>query len=313
MKLELGLRLIHDLELGDRAGGLFRGALSNALRYGACPGEGRRDRCGLGRECSFHYLFDTRPSKGSPFLSGVSTAPRPLLLEPPAKGRYTAGSRAALGIVLIGLALEHWVAVIQAVERVGASGLGRSGCQFDLESVYCEAGPSPRLLWHRDVHDRAAAPEPLVFDFRDARKGPEEATLAFESPTVLKHRGREVPPEDFAVFFVSLMRRIALLSEAHCGGRVLEDPSVLLDPASTVETVRTELDERRWYRYSTRQRRKVPMGGWTGTVEFQGPLDRLWPWIVAGQHVHVGSGATFGNGRYRIASHPASTGAEGAT
>ena len=40
-------------------------------------------------------------------------------------------------------------------------------------------------------------------------------------------------------------------------------------------------------------------GGFTGDVTYRGDFRPFWPWIAAGEWVHVGKGVTFGLGRYR--------------
>jgi hypothetical protein len=54
----------------------------------------------------------------------------------------------------------------------------------------------------------------------------------------------------------------------------------------------------RWARYSGRQDRRMEWEGLVGPVEYDGDLKAFWPYLLFGQWIHVGSGTTFGLGRY---------------
>jgi hypothetical protein len=42
------------------------------------------------------------------------------------------------------------------------------------------------------------------------------------------------------------------------------------------------------------------MGGFTGSVTYAGNLGPFAPWLMLGEMVHVGKGATFGLGQYMV-------------
>lgn len=53
-------------------------------------------------------------------------------------------------------------------------------------------------------------------------------------------------------------------------------------------------------RYSSRQERRLPMGGLRGRVQYTGDLEPFLPLLVWGQFAHVGKYAVMGNGGYDI-------------
>jgi hypothetical protein len=109
------------------------------------------------------------------------------------------------------------------------------------------------------------------------------------------------------VLLVNVIRRISLLSYFHCGCELPRDVASFLETARAVTTRDARLRWQAWERASTRQRRRVPMGGFLGQVTYHGDLAPFWPWLVLGELVHVGKGATFGLGQYRL--EPAGVGA----
>lgn len=74
----------------------------------------------------------------------------------------------------------------------------------------------------------------------------------------------------------------------------------LLEAASRVSVVVSRLTWVDWGRYSNRQRTKMTLGGFIGSLSLAGDLAPLAPLLRAAEVEHVGKGATFGMGRVRI-------------
>ncbi|HIC93763.1 MAG TPA: CRISPR system precrRNA processing endoribonuclease RAMP protein Cas6, partial [Anaerolineae bacterium] len=125
--------------------------------------------------------------------------------------------------------------------------------------------------------------------------------LHFLTPTRLKYNGRfleDAPP--FHVVVRTLLRRISSLSYFHCGRRWETDYRGWIERAQEVETETAEVRWVDWERYSTRQRQRMNLGGIRGRVTYAGELPPFLPLLRLGELIHVGKGATFGNGQYRM-------------
>ena len=125
-------------------------------------------------------------------------------------------------------------------------------------------------------------------------------TLTFLTPTRLIHDGENASPAEFHVLFRNVLRRVNFLNHFHSGGKLGDVTAALIAEAQLVRTVDSRLRWREWDRYSARQDRRVPMGGFVGEVRYEEELARLLPWLGIGEWVHVGKGVTFGLGRYRL-------------
>ena len=102
----------------------------------------------------------------------------------------------------------------------------------------------------------------------------------------------------------ALLRRLSSLCYFHCGCELQLDFKGLIEQASTIRTVRSEL---RWHeqdRFSTRQRQRIEIGGVLGRVVFEAAEAEAWgpylPLLAAGEWVHVGKGTVMGLGKYRV-------------
>jgi CRISPR/Cas system endoribonuclease Cas6 (RAMP superfamily) len=74
-----------------------------------------------------------------------------------------------------------------------------------------------------------------------------------------------------------------------------------VDRARTVETVASHLRWIDWERYSNRQQTRMRLGGFVGQVTYRGDFTEFFPYLLLGTYTHVGKGATFGLGGYRVA------------
>ena len=74
----------------------------------------------------------------------------------------------------------------------------------------------------------------------------------------------------------------------------------LIEKATVVETTDSTLRWKDWTRYSSRQDRKIQLGGLVGRATYAGDLEAFVPFAALGAYLHVGKNATFGLGRYKI-------------
>ena len=61
-----------------------------------------------------------------------------------------------------------------------------------------------------------------------------------------------------------------------------------------------DVKERRNIRYSSRKDQKMPLRGISGEFILGSIPDQCWPYLVAGEVLHIGKNTSFGYGKYRI-------------
>jgi hypothetical protein len=106
---------------------------------------------------------------------------------------------------------------------------------------------------------------------------------------------------DARLWVKSLLRRYQQLDCAHSPEPDDFDYRLLHQAAADLCFHEAQLDWFDWFRYSSRQKKKVPMGGIVGTATLEGAsLDLLWPVIWLGQWLHAGKGAAMGLGKYQL-------------
>jgi len=307
-RFQLRLRPTEAVVLPEHMGSALRGGFGRIFRKVACR-LGCREACQQPERCAYGYVFETSPPPGSRILDKVESAPRPFVIEPPlvAKQVYEKGEELMFGLILVGRAVDALPYFVYSFEELGRVGIGRGKGKFRLEQVAAVPVGDDPVAIYGEGDDGVASDRIFRFGLAELRPLPPDCSrlrLEFVSPTQVRYEGSPVAPREFHVLFRNLLRRINFLNYFHCRGSLMEDPGALIRAASAVRTEQSSLRWEAWERYSSRQSRRVPMGGYVGRVSFCGPLQPFWPWLALGEWVHVGKGATFGLGRYRLSVEP---------
>ncbi|HLF85610.1 MAG TPA: CRISPR system precrRNA processing endoribonuclease RAMP protein Cas6 [Nitrospiria bacterium] len=127
--------------------------------------------------------------------------------------------------------------------------------------------------------------------------------MNFLTPTRIVVNEDLVVDLEFHHLIRSLLRRISTLSYFHCEKRLELDFKGMIERAQDVKAKKRDLSWYDWERYSARQDVRMKMGGILGSVTFSGDLAEFMPYLLLGEHLHVGKGTSFGLGKYEVVSH----------
>jgi hypothetical protein len=296
--------------LPAQKGATFRGALGYALKELACAGGPEPCRGCLRRDlCAYGALYEPPDPAGD---AAAFDRPMPYVLTPPEDRRegFAPGDRIELVLTLVGSGRAWLPWVVAALERMGRSGLGWGRRPWTLVRLDAEGPPGawsdlgftpfprlePRPCGATEL-DGAA----LVAAWPPRR----EIALSFLSPTHLSQHGRQAHSVDGPLVVRRLLRRLGGLVETYCGGSARGfDFAALVSSAERIRCRAHRLSMRTWERYSTDTQQRHPLSGFVGRVELEDVSPDLWPYLVLGQWVHVGKGASFGMGKYTLDEAP---------
>ena len=306
-RFRLRLKAKTALLLPAYKGSALRGGFGQVFRRIACLGTDHGfGQCLLGDRCPYHYIFETPPPAGSVVLDKVPTAPQPFVIEPPLETKrvYEPGEDLLFHLVLIGKALDYLPYFIYTFDELGRVGLGRGKGNYMLESVaWMDASSTAVPVYDGDRKVLTDSFSPLSLSqlsVSDSSLSPISVSLSFLTPTRLKFENQLAGDCEFHVFFRNLTRRLALLDYFHCGGEFPPERREFVERARAIETVTSDLRWIDWERYSNRQQTRMKLGGFVGQVTYRGDFTEFLPYLVLGTYTHVGKGATFGLGGYRI-------------
>lgn len=297
----LPLRLAFTLKQATRLprypGSLWRSALGANLRHHTCiTGAATCDGCHLLQRCGYGFLFDTpQPTDPAGLAAQYPDLPHPYVISPHSPGGdYSAGDTVAVDITLIDPG-HHFLTELLAAARTMR--LGRAALQLDAVELRPPVGGNQTSETTTgaaalEAHPRMPEPPPA----------PTAARIDFQHPLRLRRYNRYLQPQDFdfGTFFTTLMRRICMLQALTRSRPIDADTRGLAAHARSIDWQASQLRWQDWSRKSARQKRRIPMGGIVGSIQLSGEIAPLWPWLWAGQWLHVGKGAVMGLGRYRI-------------
>lgn len=320
------------LRLPTHKGSALRGAWAEALMSRACPQPWvcRGGGCAMPHGCPIAALVGPA-NEGS---SRGKDVPRPYVFEPPIDSRteYAPGDTLEWRLVLFGKAVDWFPYVVMAVQLMGERGTGMSVAgaggqdrgKFRLREIWATnplTGMQQRLfsLGERTVQTPALPVTHEQVGLMASHLPTDRITLHFKTPLRLSQDYRETGGErklthDLPPFHTLVQRldgrlrdltthystlQIAKATQNSNSARAEEWPRLDIEKAGQVaaegEVVWLDLE-----RYSSRQERRLPMGGLRGRVTYRGELGPFLPLLVWGRFTHVGKYAVMGNGGYEI-------------
>jgi hypothetical protein len=305
------LRALEPMVLPPFKGSAFRGAFGHHLKRVACTKPTSNcDDCDMAASCVYRYIFETPFTSDHPFLKGITHAPHPFVLRPPddRDRMVPTGTELPFELILIGRGAEYLPHFVFTFIEMGQYGLGRRGenglrGRYRLETwgqYDQDGGLIP--LYQVSRGELSDPPSPLRCSrLLEGCPVPDRVILNITTPVRIRQQGIYRATFNFSLLFRNLLRRIAILAKIHASidSNAL-DFAGLCRRADEIRTVKVDLTWRDIERYSFRQRKRIPMGGLVGRIEFAGNFEMLWPFLILGEYFNVGKNTAFGLGRYML-------------
>ena len=301
-RYRLTLTALSTITMPPYAGSTLRGGFGHAFRKMVCT-QGPIDcrDCVLNAVCPYPYIFETAPFEGAQQLRTYGDVPRPFVIDPlDTRGEYRKGESFSFQLTLIGRAIDYLPYFLVSFRELGEMGIGKGRGRFQLAHVRTDDGESIYDGDTQMVHnlDNARSFDDIQ---RETESQPtDELTLQLLTPTRITYEGALTDQLPFHVFWRRLIGRISALAYFHCGESLEMDFKGLIEKSTSVEMTDSTLRWKDWTRYSSRQDRKMQLGGLVGHATYAGDLGEFVPFAALGAYLHVGKNATFGLGKYRV-------------
>lgn len=284
----------------DYLGSPLRGALGAALKRGVCVvGHGVCARCAVREACLYPRIFEGAPPLHPHVQRRYTAAPQPFALDVAAPGQWRGGPRDLLwGVTLFGQAIHAWPIIHEAFVQAGRRGLGRRRTPYRILEV--RDGTSGLALWRSDGQPLRPPAQACVGAGDRCGLTCDRVRIRLCTPVHLRRDGRTALDVDGPLLVASARRRWRLMRAFHSDAHDWTQPPPPQPNLSAFRTVRSDLRFWRIDRYSSRQKRKVPLCGVVGEIVVEGPWETEQEALRAVETVHLGKHATFGLGRVEV-------------
>lgn len=259
----------------------------------------------------YAYFMETPPPPDARLMRLYRHTPHPWLLRcawREGEVPFREGETHVLPLTLFGKANDLLAAILLALSRGAAGGLGKQRGQMRLMRV--ERAPAPSESGPVTVFEYGGPLTPAAPWRPEAPEMPGDGrvVLRLESPLRLVVRKQVLSPQRFDSpypLLMNLVRRASMLCAFHGDHELRADYAALKQAAQRVRMLDASLKWQDQHRWSSRTRQKVPLGGVTGRLRLDiSEAPDLWPFLWLGQWLHAGKGAVFGMGHYTVSPEP---------
>ena len=316
LRLEFVLRAEESTTLPNFLGSTLRGAFGHALKRVACQSTGAPCKvCPIPNDCWYGWLFETETPAYATGLTEQRDAPRPFILTPPLDDQIGNGKKLRRGdtvgfaMTMFGGAVNGLPYAVYSIREMATRGLGVRRGLFALQDVFCVNRAGNRISLEYDEKSRqfdllkseVCFADDLLKDRLAAIPEGPRVKLRFITRARIRVQDRLQGDFDFATLVRFLWRRVSLMLAVHGDGVPDVDKKELLRRADEIKTIASAMIKHEVCRSSNRQQKRLHHDGFLGEVVFEGAgLSQFLPLLAAGELLHVGSGATFGLGKYEI-------------
>jgi hypothetical protein len=273
---------------------MFRGGFGNVFKKLNCINRLSKTckDCPIQNTCAYCYIFEPGTN---------IDIPRPYVIEVPFfdKRSYKKDEIVTFNLILIGKATEYIAHFIFAFIELGKTGLTKQNFKYELKQVTDDKNNvvfknnnilSKGLIFKADK----------IIEEKIQKIQGDKLTFNFTTPLRIVTENNLITEPSFELMVKNLTRRITLLSKYHHTLPTDIDYKSLIEKSKNIKLTINNMQWFDWVRYSSRQKRKMTFGGLIGTITYAGNFDDFKPYLILGEHIHIGKNCTFGQGKYTV-------------
>ncbi|MBN2982175.1 MULTISPECIES: CRISPR system precrRNA processing endoribonuclease RAMP protein Cas6 [Cohnella] len=272
-------------------GSTLRGIIGHCMRDFVCPTpKVLCHQCNIRHSCSYAQTFCSPGNEGG--------AVNPFVLHPLVRGKtvWQPGDICSFDLTLIGEATGRAGLLLDTFQAMGERGWGAERLSFALEQVVDPIRGrliySSGKTWMRNL-------QPISLNCTE--RPATAALVRFDTPVRILLNRTLCHSLSFPVLIQSIVRRVALLSQAYSQHLVHWDEEGLLNEARKVRTIQQNWQFVDFERYSmNRKDNKLNLPAIEGWACYEGDLTPFTPLLEAGTLLHAGKNSTIGFGHFSV-------------
>ncbi len=302
-RISLQVEFLTKGRISSNIANTLRGGFGAALKNSVCTFSNKKCKeCMLSNKCAYGYIFETPIPSNTTIMRKYPFAPHPLIIIPPKSnpGYISKQNTSNIDVVLIGKAIDYFPYILLAFKELGTRGLGINKVEYCIERASTEDG---EIIYNSEEGLLEEIVSKKTFQIAAGKPKHGIFSIHFITPLRLKVKGKITGKPSFKDIISALTRRVFLLSYFHCGGNDEPVHKQFLEHVGNVEMIDANIIKLNQNRFSARQRQKIPMNGFMGTLTFKGDYGTFMPLLKAGEYIHIGKDTVFGYGQYTMEVH----------
>jgi len=305
-KFRFYLCALEDMKLPKYKGSMFRGAFGWAFRNSVCITKQQQcTGCMLQQQCSYFKIFETEvPDNNIWFLKRVKKVPHPFIIHPPKEEKefYKKGEMLKVELTIFGDAVNYFPFFVYTFFKMGEQGISVNRSKFEVTGVTNITNTGEEIdLYSSEkkyltTEYRKITRDNLLersYDFSGSVKLNFVTPVRFQVEGKLLTRRGQINP---IVLLNAIERRYYSLAHLFCGQPFPDYP--WLPEENEVKIEENNLSFYDWERFSSRQDRKISLGGLIGDFRLTGSFDKLISFLLIGEKINIGKNTIFGLGEY---------------
>lgn len=282
----------------------LRGALGYNLKKITCVTKSYNcNECLLKFNCPYKYIFETEPGPDTDVLKKYNAIPQPFLFNGFAK---KSDGTLNFNLVLVGKAIDYLPFIIYTFDFIGKNeGLGKNKNKFRLSKIYSYTSIKNFIKSKKTLIYQK---ETLLNNFKlklgelkeIIQQNAERIKIEFITPVRIKYQEKLVELPEFHILVRALLHRISALMYFHCNIPFNINFNEIIEQSKSIKLINHNLKWTGYTRFSTRQKLKIKLAGFTGSAEYEGEISKFLPLLYAGTFLNLGKQTSFGFGEYKI-------------
>lgn len=276
-------------------GNVLRGSFGSTFKSMVCTEniDTQCKKCNFSIDCPYPIIFEPSPPKDSNNLSKNSDIPRPFVIKPPLtkKTNYNNEDVLRFSLVLINNSIKMLPYFITTFIEMGNRGIGKNKGKFDVLSI---KNNNVELFENGILKNTSDN-----IKISNTDKQISKITIEFLTETTIKDQGQILSKPTFTSLIKRLRDRVSSLSTFYGDPWEIDFKKLAIESEQVIKVE----DNTYWNeksRFSKRNNIHHDMSGFMGEVSFEGNITQFMEILQIGELIHVGKGAVFGNGWYKI-------------
>ena len=273
---------------------LIRGGFGNVLRNLVCVNKKSECKdCFLMNSCIFSIMFftDYKNRKGS--FSTIKTIPHPYIFH---SHRRNSRNELIFEMILFRDCFKYFSHIIYALMSMGETGIGKNRIKFKINQI--KDNNNGEIIFeegNKGIKDPIEKDLSIKYDKADSNT--RRMKIEFVSPMRIIRNNKMIENISFKDVIKSGLLRIGILDKIYGEESDVIDLKNILNESEKVKTIERNLYYKSQRRYSTVQDQKIEVGGYMGSMTYEGKTDKFESILKCLLITGTGKSTSFGCGR----------------